>query len=501
MSQILRVENISKRYPGVLAVDDISFSLEKGEVLALLGENGAGKSTLMKMICGAIKPDAGKIFIEDEEMSFESSHDAMKAGIGMVYQDLSMVGSMSVAENIFMNRQPVKKFGGILWNKLYADTQELLRNFNLNIDPKTPVKRLSAGNQQLLEILKALSSYPKVIILDEPTSSLAESEIKLLFDNIRKLINQGYSFIYITHKLSEVFKIADRVMVMRDGKYISSKKISEVDERTIITMMVGREIKELYGAEHKNRKISDEFFFKVEGLSAKGMYQNITFGIRKGEIIGFAGLIGAGRTEMALGIFGAHKRDKGIVILNGKQINIRSPQDAIKNKIAYLTEDRKKYGLYLNYPVKSNLIASNLKKFSTRGFMKKNKIDENALKEIKKYSIATPSINQKMSNLSGGNQQKCLISIWLGIDPEILIMDELTRGVDVGTKAEIYENIKKLSDEGKGIMIISSELPELIGICDRIFVMHEGKLRGMLHKNEFSEDLIMEYATGICSNI
>lgn len=500
MSHKLKVENIKKSFPGVLAVDNISFSLEEGEVLALLGENGAGKSTLTKMICGAYMPDEGSIYIDGVKQHFESSYDAMKAGVGMVYQELSMVGSMSVAENIFMNRQPITKYGNIKWDKLYSDTEELLKKFNLDINPKTLVKTLSVGTQQLLEILKAISFNPKVIILDEPTSSLADTEIDLLFKNIDKLKKEGYSFIYITHKLSEVFAIADRFMVMRDGKYIDSKSINEVNEIDIVTMMVGREIKDLYGEDHKNRSISEDCFFEVDNLSAEGLYNNITFGVRRGEIVGFAGLIGAGRTEMALGIFGAHKKDSGTVRLNGAEVQIDSPKDAIKHRIAYLTEDRKKYGLYLRSSVKANLIATNLKKFAKNGFMKNKWIDDYAGKEVERFRIATPSTKQTINNLSGGNQQKGLISMWLGIQPELLIIDEPTRGVDVGAKAEIYENIKRFSDQGKGVVVISSELPELIGLCDRVIVMHQGEIHGEIQKSELSEDLIMQMATGISSN-
>ncbi len=496
MSTKLRVEHLKKSFPGVLAVNDISFSLKEGEVLALLGENGAGKSTLTKMICGAHKPDKGEIYIDEIPHIFDSAHDAMKSGIGMVYQELSMVGSMSVAENIFMNRQPTK-VTGIEWKKLYADTAELLKKFELDIDPKTLVKHLSVGTQQLLEILKAISFNPKVIILDEPTSSLADAEVELLFNNIDNLKKEGYSFIYITHKLPEVFRIADKIMVMRDGCYVGEKNINEVNEHDIVTMMVGREIKELYGEEHKNRQISQDNMFEVKNLTAKGLYENISFGVRKGEIIGFAGLIGAGRTEMALGIFGTHKRDSGEILLNGKQLDINSPADAIKNRIAYLTEDRKKLGLYLRSSVRDNIVATCFGKFSGKVFVNDGAISDYAKKEVERFLIATPSIHQKINNLSGGNQQKALISMWLGIEPNVLIIDEPTRGVDVGAKAEIYENIKKYSDLGNAVIVISSELPELIGLCDRLYVMHKGKISGMLDREEFSENKIMRYATGI----
>jgi ABC-type sugar transport system ATPase subunit len=500
MSPKLKVEHIRKAFPGVVAVNDVSFELGEGEVLALLGENGAGKSTLTKIICGALKPDEGRIIIDGKEQSFDSSYDAMKAGVGMVYQELSMVGSMTVAENIFMNRQPVNKLGNIRWRELYANTEAILKKFELNISPRTLVKTLSVGTQQLLEILKALSFNPKVIILDEPTSSLTDTEIELLFRIIQNLKSEGYSFIYITHKISEVFRIADRVIVMRDGRYIGCKLIDEVTERDIVTMMVGREIRDLYGKEHRSRRISEEYLFEAEDITAAGLYEHISFGVRRGEIVGFAGLIGSGRTEMALGLVGAHRVDSGVTRMHGKAINILTPSDAIRNKIAYLTEDRKKYGLYLRSSVKANVIAPKLRSFSRYGFMKRKSVTEYAIGEVKKYSIATPSVDQKVINLSGGNQQKTLISMWMGIEPELLIIDEPTRGVDVGAKAEIYKNIKAFADQGNGVVVISSELPELIGICDRIFVMHKGQIRGELNKEEFSEDVIMEMATGINTN-
>ena len=495
MDDVLYAEEIVKQYPGVVAVNHVSLRLAKGEVLALLGENGAGKSTITKIISGALKPDGGGLYMNGEPVTFDSSHDAMRMGIGMVFQELSMVGDMSVAENVFMNRQPIGKSGVIRWNQLYDDTKKLLEKFNLNIDPRTPVKNLSVGTQQLLEILKAVSLNPKVIILDEPTSSLTDREIELMFKTIRIMKSEGCSFIYITHKLSEVFEIADRITVMRDGKYVDSKAVNETSESEIVRMMVGREILDIYGPENKEPS-ECEAYFKVEGLSAGAMYNNVSLSIRKGEIVGIAGLIGAGRSEMAMGIFGAHKHS-GDVYLGGNKLDIKSPADALKSKIAYLTEDRKKLGLYLAYSIRENLIATNLKRYTKNGAMSEPLIESNARSQIKKYGIATPSVNQKVGNLSGGNQQKCLLSMSLNTDPEVLLCDEPTRGVDVGAKAEIYAIIKEYVRKGCCIMLISSELPELMGMSDRILVMHNGTINGEIPRDLFSEDLIMEYATGI----
>jgi ABC-type sugar transport system ATPase subunit len=497
MSCVLKVENLCKSYPGVRAVNNISLELNAGEVLALLGENGAGKSTLTKLICGAVKPDSGSIYIDGKHVSFESSYDAMRMGLAMVYQELSMVGGISVAENVYMNWQPVRRCGMVDWPKLYADTSKLLKKFNLDIDPRALVKRLPVGTQQLLEILKALSLAPKVIVLDEPTSSLTETEIELVFKNIEALKAEGYAFIYITHKLSEIFKISDRVMVMRDGEFVDLKRVSELTEDAVVTMMVGREIKDLYGSERVDRQISRDFFFEVRGMSAKGLYSDISFGARKGEVLGFAGLIGAGRTEMGLGIVGAHKRDSGKIYLDGREISIRGPAEAIANKVAYSTEDRKQLGLYLNYSVKANVIATGLGSFATTGMMREGKVASYVDALMRKFNIISPSREQKVGNLSGGNQQKCLLAMWMGIDPDVLIVDEPTRGVDVGAKAEIYELIRLFAGRGKSVIVISSELPELLGICDRIVVMHAGRIKKEVPKKDFSEDLIMHYAAGL----
>jgi len=497
LKEVLRIENIVVTYPGVKAVDNVSFNLNQGEILALLGENGAGKSTLTKVICGAIKPDEGKIFIDGELQKFDSPSIAMEKGVGMVYQELSMVRDMSVAENIFMNRQPTNKNGVIKWEKLYADTKALLDKFEINIDPGTLVKNLSVGTNQLLEILKAISLNPTVIILDEPTSSLTEAEIALMFKTVKKLKEEGHSFIYISHKLSEVFELADRLVIMRDGQYVDSRMISETNENEIVTMMVGREIKDVYGESNDNIKFDDEYYFEVNGLTYDGLYENVSFGLRKGEILGVSGLIGAGRTEMALGIIGAHKPDKGEIRLDGKVLKINSPNDAIANKIAYLTEDRKNLGLYLNMPIKDNLIASMLNNFEVNGKMCEDLIQIHAKEEVEKYSIATPSINQNVGNLSGGNQQKVLISMWVGINPDVIIFDEPTRGVDVGAKAEIYKIIKNYASEGKCIIMISSEMPELLGMSDRILVMYDGRVSGEVLKEDYSEENIIKYATGV----
>jgi ABC-type sugar transport system ATPase subunit len=500
MSEVLRAEGLRKVFPGVVAVDNLSFSLKEGEVLAVLGENGAGKSTLTKMICGALHPDAGSIYFGGEKRVFNSAHDAMNAGIAMVYQELSLTGGMSVAENIFMNRQPTGKNGFIKNAVMYKEAQRYIDMFGICAMPSTLTKRLSMGEQQLVEISKAMSLDPKVLILDEPTSSLAENDINTLFDLIQEMKKDGYSFIYITHKLSEIFRIADRVLVMRDGHYIAEKETGDVTEQDLINMMVGREIKDLYAGSGKKTEIGDPYF-SVEKLSATGLFLNVSFSLKRGEILGIAGLIGAGRTELARAIMGLEKVVAGKVILEGEELSITRPQDAIGSGIGYITEDRKQQGLFLDFALTENMIAPSLMEFSSNGFMIDNKVAVFAEEQVEKFNIATPSIKQKMMNLSGGNQQKCLLAMWMSKDPKVLIFDEPTRGVDVGAKSEIYEKIREYVSGNYGAIVISSDLSELLGICDRIMVMYNGKMRGEVFKDEFTEELVLSYASGLVCNL
>lgn len=495
MEQVLRVENLSKSFPGVVAVNNVSFVLGEGEILALVGENGAGKTTLGLMLSGIHQPDGGQIFLCDRAVGFASPNDAIRAGIGMVFQELSLVGSLSLGENIFANRQPVGRMSLIKWGDLHRQTGEFLRRFNLDLDPRQSVKTLSMGQQQILEILKAISNNPKVLILDEPTSSLTESEAIYLFENIRTLQKHGMSFIYITHKLREVFQIADRVMVMRDGRHIASKPVSQVAEKDLVAMMVGREISNLYGM--AGRTLGPEYF-RVEGLTKKGVFENLTLQLRRGEILGLAGLVGAGRSDAARAIFGAETKDGGQIILNGKVQDITSPADAIRRRIAYLTEDRKESGLFVNMAVRDNLIAPSLRRFVSRlDLLSGRRIEQYASEKTREYSIITASNTTKVIKLSGGNQQKVLIAAWMGMNPEVILLDEPTRGVDVGARAEIYRILREFVATGAGIIMISSDLPELIGMCDRIVVMHQGQITGELTRQEFSEEKILVHAAGL----
>jgi ABC-type sugar transport system ATPase subunit len=478
-------------------VDNVSFELRRGEILALVGENGAGKSTLVQILCGVQRLDTGQILLEDLPRTFYSAYDALSAGISMVFQELSLVGGISVGENIFANRQPVGRINNIKWKDLHSKTRKLLNRFNLELDPATLIKSLPMGTRQVLEILKAISTDPKILILDEPTSSLTETEINDLFEIIRNLQQEEMSFIYITHKLGEVFRLADRVMVMRDGKHVGTRRVDEVTEDELVAMMVGREINDMYSTGDYVETSQDEYF-RVDKFNRKGVFRDIQFGLQRGEILGLAGLVGAGRTELARAIFGIDSKDQGAIILEGEVVEINNPQDAIEKGIAYLTEDRKGQGLFLDMSILDNLIAPVLKEYSNRfGFLVRSHITSDVSNRINKFDIATPSVLQKVLNLSGGNQQKCMIAMWMGIKPKVIIFDEPTRGVDVGARFEIYHKLRELAEAGTGIIMISSELPELIGICDRILVIHQGQLTGEVHRNEFSEELIMAYAAGI----
>jgi len=497
MEIILDARNISMSFPGVLAVDNISLKLCKGEILALIGENGAGKSTLINVLGGVQKPDRGQIILNGKSVMFSSSDQAIRAGISVVFQELSLVDGLSIAENIFANRQPIGMLNKINWRQLYQQTQEFLEKFNLELNPRTLVKNLTMGQKQILEILKAISTSPKVLILDEPTSALTEREIKYLFKNIRMLRKQDMSFIYITHKLSEVFQIADRVMVMRDGKKSGSERVNNVSENDLISMMVGRKIKNLYGI--RGSAFSEtETVLRVVGLNRKNVFEDVNFELRKGEILGLAGLIGAGRTEVGRAIVGVDPKDSGHIYLDGKEVHINNPKDAIIHKIAYLTEDRKKDGLFEGMALRYNIIAPSIENFtSVISFLDHKRINRYVESSVLEFDITTTSIMKKVLYLSGGNQQKVLVAMWMGIQPRVIIFDDPARGVDVGSKADIYQILKDSASRGVGIIIISSELSELIGVCDRILAFHHGRIMGEVLHKDFSEERIMALAAGI----
>lgn len=494
---VLEARGIVKTFPGVRALGGVDFAIREGEVHALVGENGAGKSTLMMILGGIYKPDEGEIFVEGEKIVFHSATDAMKKGIGVVYQELSLVPQLSVAENIFANRQPINRLGLIDKRELHKQAREMLAMFDIDyIDPSTVVSKLSIANQQVVEILKAMSEDPKLIVLDEPTSSLTEVEVRQLFNNIRKLKEKGISFIYISHHLSEIFEIADTATVLRDGMKVTSANVAEIDEDFLVANMVGRCITNIYGL-RKQDHCTGDVFFEAKNITAKGLFSDLSFTVREGEIVGFSGLVGAGRTEMGRAIFGVEKIDSGELYLDGKKIEIKSPEQAIAKGIGYMTEDRKSLGLYLNFDIRSNIAANRLKKFARRGFMLDQDLNAVCDQTIKQFRVATPSAKQKLINLSGGNQQKVMLAAWIGINPKVLIVDEPTRGVDVGAKCEIYEILRGLARENRcGIIMISSDLPEILGLSDRIYVMKGGRLVAEIDGKSATEEVVMKYAAG-----
>jgi len=491
---VLEAENVSKAYPGVQALDAVKIDLRKAEIHALVGENGAGKSTLIHIFGGICTPDTCQIYIKGERVEEFKPHKASEYGIGVVFQELSLVNNMSIAENIFVNRQPVNKFGFIDNNKLNEKTEELLDIFDLKFDPALKVGGLSTGDKQLIEILKALSKDPEVLILDEPTSSLSRGEIDRLFNLLLRLKDEGIAIIYISHRLQEVFDICDRVTVLRDGKYVATEDVEDVNENDLVKMMVGKELDNFYASDEKE---IGEKYFEIKNFSGTD-FNNINISLLKGETLGIFGLVGSGRTEMAETIFGIHKKSEGQIILNDKTLKINKPIEAMLNGISYLTEDRHSKGLLLDMNIKENLVSSVLGNFArgSLGLMQDKKIAEFSRKIVEKYNIVTPSIEKKVRYLSGGNQQKVLLGKWVGTDPEVLIADEPTRGVDVGAKQEIYRYLNEISERGIGIILISSDLPEVINISDRILVMREGEIVGCVDKKEASKEKILAYATG-----
>lgn len=492
----VRMEGIYKEFPGVKALNDVSFRMNAGEVHALVGENGAGKSTLMKVLTGVYKKDAGTIWIDGEQVEYASVRDSMNAGVIMIHQELNLMNHLTAAENIFIGRE--KKFpGGLVLDKKRQneEAKKLFDKLNVHIDPTVKVGDLSVAQQQMVEIAKALSFHIKVLIMDEPTAALTDNEIEDLFRVIRMLRSEGCSIIHISHRLEELALIADRITVMRDGSYVDTldAKTASVDE--IIRLMVGREI---FVEKQKNLKCEVEDLLttlEVRNLNAGPMVRNISFQAHAGEILGFSGLVGAGRTETARAIFGADPHSSGEILVHGKRVNIRSPRDAVQNGIAYLSEDRKRFGLALGMDVEVNTSMASIKKLSRFGIIDFARCRRNAEQQTKDLAIKTPSLQQLVKFLSGGNQQKVVLAKWLTSEADIIIFDEPTRGIDVGAKTEIYKLLNKLADSGKTIIVISSELPEIIRCCHRVLVMCEGQITGEVTKDDINQETIMKYAT------
>jgi ABC-type sugar transport system ATPase subunit len=497
-SVILEARGITKNFPGVKALDDVSVSIQKGTVHAIVGENGAGKSTLMLVFGGVYAPDSGEMIFEGKSVKFSSTHEANSSGIGVVYQELSLIMNLSVAENIFANRQPLKWGNLVDWELLYKKTSALLAGFGADsIDPHALVGDLSIAKRQVVEILKAMSLNPKVLILDEPTSSLTEVEVHELLDNIRKLKANGITVIYISHHISEIFEIADTVTILRDGKRVCDARVCDIDEDFLVTNMVGRTIGNIYGSASADRVVGENVF-EVRGLAKKNTFKDISFQVKSGEIVGFAGLVGSGRTEVGRAIFGAEPADHGETLLFGKDIKLRSTKQAILNGIGYLTEDRKTHGLFVDFSIMDNLVANHLGDFTSfTGFLMRNEMAEFAKSKIADFKVVTRSANQLVGKLSGGNQQKVLLGSWFGIKPKFLIVDEPTRGVDVGSKSDIYRLLRSLAETGVAIMLISSDLAEIVGISDRVYVMREGTICGELSHDRINEENVIMLATGL----
>ncbi len=495
---LLHVEHVSKSFPGVQALDAVSFELRRGEVHALVGENGAGKSTLMKILSGVYRPDGGRIVYKGREVRFQNARESAEAGIGIIYQELNLVPHLSVAQNIYLGREPRSLLGYIDDRKMNVDAARILRELNVDIDPAVRLNKLSISKQQMVEIAKALSKDSEVLIMDEPTSALTETEIDELFKVIHKLRSRGVGIIYISHRLDELKHIVDRITVFRDGHYISTSDYASIGMEEIINKMVGRKLENLF-PERRNLP-TERKLLEVRNIVHGTVLKGISFDLYEGEILGIAGLMGAGRSELARAVFGADPRDSGDIIREGRKLDIRSPSDAIRNGIAYLSENRKEEGLAVKMRLDQNVTMANLGEVSRRfGIISGARELEATRTYVEELDIRTPSLLQVINNLSGGNQQKVVIAKWLFRDSRILIFDEPTRGIDVGAKYAIYELIERLAREGVGVILISSELPEILGMTDRVLVLHEGSLTATLRTADTSQEEILNYAAGLGS--
>ncbi|MDB5556666.1 MAG: putative ribose/galactose/methyl galactoside import ATP-binding protein [Rhizobium sp.] len=490
---LLEVEDVRKEFPGVVALDNVRLTLKRGTVHALMGENGAGKSTLMKILAGIYTPDTGTFKLRGQNIRLKSPLDALENGIAMIHQELNLMGTMTVAENIWIRREPKNRFGLIDHGKMRRMTEELFRRLDIDIDPEIKIGKLSVANRQMVEIAKAVSFNSDVLIMDEPTSALTEKEVTHLFKIIRALKAEGKGIIYITHKMNELFDIADEVSVFRDGHYIATKAATEVTRDEIIRMMVGREITQMFPKE--TVPIGD-VVLSVRGLTLNKVFRDVSFDVRAGEILGLAGLVGSGRSNVAETIFGVTPASSGTIHINGKQVNISSPAVAMRHGMAFLTEDRKDTGCFLLLDIQDNTQMAVLQnRYVNFGFVQQSKLSKDAATMANRLRVRTPDMHEPIVNLSGGNQQKVLIARWLLTNPKILILDEPTRGIDVGAKAEIHRLISQLAGQGVAVIMISSEMPEVLGMSDRIMVLHEGRMTGILDRKDADQVKIMELAS------
>jgi len=489
---LLEMKEISKEFPGVKALDHVSIQVNQSEILALLGENGAGKSTLMKVLAGVHQPSNGQIYINGEPVTIEGPKHSQNLGISIIYQEFNLIPHMSVAENIFIGREPRKSKGIINRKQVKLETRQWLDRVGLTrLSPDTLIAELSVAEQQLVEISKALSFNSKIIIMDEPTAALNDEETNTLLSIMKELKHQGMGIIFITHRLEEVQKVADSIAVLRDGKYIGSALVKNVTQDDMVTMMVGRELTDLFP---EKGAPSNDVILEVKDVSVPDLLYNINFSIKKGEIVGVAGLMGSGRTELSKAIFGLYENISGTVIVDSKIV--KSPRGAIDAGIALVTDDRKQEGLVLGLSVYENILLPSLRKISRLGVLNKQKKDEIVNRWVKELKIKVHDPSVEVRTLSGGNQQKVVLGKWLQMDPKVLILNEPTRGIDVGAKAEIYQIMKRLTDDGISIIMMSSEMPELLGLCNRILVMNEGSITAELSQNEATQEKIFYYASG-----
>ena len=490
----LKTKNIGKTFSGVNVLRNVDFDLKPGEVHALVGENGAGKSTFVKILSGVYTPTEGKIFLDEKNIDITSPIAAQKNGVSLIHQEPQSFSHLSVAENIFMGHMDGNNLSRVKWQEINKQSNEILESIGLKIDPKKIMEGLSIADQQMIEIAGALSKNSKILIMDEPTSPLTPNEVGKLFEIVNKLKSNGMAIIFISHRLEEIRQISDRVTIFRDGDLITTKNINEVSNEEIIKFMIGRNIEEIEVKENQFIK-NDEYILNVKNLSLSKKFNDISFNLKKGEILGFAGLVGAGRTEVAKSIFGAEKFDKGEIIYNGETIVNNSPNEAINNGFAYVPEDRKQMGIFGPVAVEDNVTSAIPKDISNSiGLINSKTVSTMTNDYINKFNIILTSGRQLIEELSGGNQQKCIISKWLLSKPKVLILDEPTRGVDVGVKSEMYEIINKLAEEGTAIILISSELPEILSLSHRIIVMREGKITKILNNKEATQEKIMSYA-------
>ena len=495
---ILRMVGITKTFPGVRALDNVTLEVLPQEVHGLVGENGAGKTTLMKILTGVYQADAGHIEFKGRPVQIPNPRAAQLLGIAIIHQELAVLPEMSVAENIFLGREPAGPLGTVRWDELYRQTQALLDRLGIDLPPRTRVGNLTIAQQQMVEIAKALSLEADLLVMDEPTSALTERETEILFRLIETLKAHGVSIIYISHRLEEIFQICDRVTVMRDGQHIDTRPIDQLTPQEVVRLMVGRRIKDIYPPPGKGR---GPLKLEVRGLHRPPRLRHVSLKLYSGEILGLAGLVGSGRTDLARAIFGVDPVEDGEIWIDGQLATIRSPDDAMAQGMGLVPEDRKGQGLFLQMTVRQNTVIARLKELSRWGFIDFRRAEAETRRFVEELDIRTPSLEQLVHNLSGGNQQKVIIARWLGRAPSILILDEPTRGIDVGAKAEIHILMRQLADDGMAILMISSELPEVLGVSDRILVMREGRMVAEFSREEATQDRIMAYATGAAQPI